>query len=254
MQRSQKVASKWNGWLRDSLRVNRLAWRCWCWFPRMAALRRSCVSVCRANGKERKKRPRVAVKGRKWKIEARPSLRWFVQVTTDWRDAQWHVVSSAKDKHSVIICSDSDMTRLHSKRRRDGGSGVWECGAVQEWLPCVELRDESRTGILFCQLECANGNVRAAGKLMNLIGEMPPLSSNAWSIAIVFSGRWCFFSCYFLIVFSAWPGCLRLKVWWWTLNQGEKGIDLQRESMLSSVTYKSRPEESDFGFRTQLAK
>lgn len=31
----------------------------------------------------------------------------------------------------------------------------------------------------FVNWECANGNVRAAGKLMNLIGEMPPLPPNA---------------------------------------------------------------------------
>lgn len=92
-----------------------------------------------------------------------------------------------------VYVSYAVMMRLHSKGWRDGGTeGVRVYGAVEEWLPGVELRDESRTGILFCQLECANGNVRAAGKLMNLIGEMPPLSPNAWSIAIVSSGRWCF--------------------------------------------------------------
>ena len=122
--------------------------------------------------------------------------------------------------------SYSIMMRLHSKGGRDAGTEAERAyGAAEEWLPSVELRDESRTGILFCQLECANGNVRAAGKLMNLIGEMPPLSPYAWSIAIVFFGRWCF-----LLFFDCFPlpgqGCLQLRVSWWTLSQGNKGIDL----------------------------
>lgn len=80
-------------------------------------------------------------------------------------------------------------------------------GAMQEWLPVVELRDESRTSILFCQLDCANGNVRAAGKLMNLIGQMPPLPPNAWSIAIVFPERQCF-----LLFFDCFPHLARPSV------------------------------------------
>lgn len=80
-------------------------------------------------------------------------------------------------------------------------------GAMQEWLPVVELRDESRTSILFCQLDCANGNVRAPGKLMNLIGEMPPLPANAWSIAIVFPTRPCF-----SLFFDCFPHMARLSV------------------------------------------
>lgn len=101
-----------------------------------------------------------------------------------------------------VYVSYCAMMRVHSEGWRDGGTEeVRGYGAVEEWLRTVELRDESRTGILFCQLECANGNVRAPGKLMNLIGEMPPLLPNAWSIAVVFSGRWyfslLFFDCFF---------------------------------------------------------
>lgn len=58
-----------------------------------------------------------------------------------------------------------------------------------------------------------------------------------------------FFSLLFFWWFSPRPGpaVSRLRVWWWTLSQGNKGIDLRRESMLSSVTYKSGPVKSDFG-------
>lgn len=117
-----------------------------------------------------------------------------------------------KGVRSVYV-SYSVMMRLRSwgmeewrNRRVGGGGSVWRSGGVitrrgaEGWEP--------RTGILFCQLECANGNVRAAGKLMNLIGEMPPLSPNAWSIAIVFPGRWCFsllfFDCFLRL---AWLFC-----------------------------------------------
>lgn len=75
----------------------------------------------------------------------------------------------------------------------------------------MELRDESQTGILFCQLECANGNVRAARKLMNLMGEMPPLSRTPDQLPLSFLSA-DVFRCYFLIVFSAWPGCLLVRV------------------------------------------
>lgn len=127
--------------------------------------------------------------------------------------------------------------------------GGWMYGAAEEWLPGAELRDESQTGILFCQLECANGNVRAAGKLMNLIGEMPPLSPNAWSIAIVFCGCWSFFfffgcCCFFVLLFF---DCFLFLAWLSvvkslmvnSVSQGNKGIDPRQESMFSSVTYKS---------------
>lgn len=106
-------------------------------------------------------------------------------------------------------------------RWKRGGRG-WRA----EWLPAVKLSDESRTGILFCQLECANGNVRAPWKLMNLMGEMPPLWANAWSIAIVFSERWCFcllFIYLFLLFFFfrlPMPGLAapRIRGWWWTFE------------------------------------
>lgn len=165
--------------------------------------------------------------------------------------AQWHASSlnsSQKKGHALCLCfiCCHDEAALERWQKRGGFGGGWMYGAAEEWLPGAELRDESQTGILFCQLECANGNVRAAGKLMNLIGEMPPLSPNAWSIAIVFCGCWsfffgccCFLWCYFLIVFSSWHGSLWLRVWWWTLSQGNKGIDPRQESMFSSVTYKS---------------
>lgn len=131
------------------------------------------------------------------------------------------------------------MMRRHSKGWRNGGTKERRVyGAVEEWLPREELRDGSRTGILFCQLECANGNVRVAEKLMNLMGEMPPLSANAWSIAIVSSGPWCFSLLFFdCFLHLAWLFVEQSLMW--TLSQGNKGIDLRRESILSSVTYKS---------------
>lgn len=77
----------------------------------------------------------------------------------------------------VMCCVHILFSAMMSLHRRDGG-GAW-CSAGRSDYPAVELRNERRTGILFCQLECANGNVRAVGKLMNLIGEMAPLLPNA---------------------------------------------------------------------------
>lgn len=91
--------------------------------------------------------------------------------------------------------------RVHSEGCREGGEEEARVyGAVEEWLPSVELRDESRTGILFCQLECANGNVRAPGKLMNLIGDATSLAKCLINCRCLL---WAliFFRCYFLIVF-----------------------------------------------------
>lgn len=190
----------------------------------------------------------VVMRG-KWKAEMCPSPRWFAQVTSDCSVACLFLKLKPKKRACVVFMFYMLSWRgcAGEMAEERGVWGGWMYGAAEEWLPGAELRDESQTGILFCQLECANGNVRAAGKLMNLIGEMPPLSPNAWSIAIVFCGCWSFFFmvvvvflwCYFLIVFSSWHGSLWLRVWWWTLSQGNKGIDPRQESMFSSVTYKS---------------
>lgn len=154
-----------------------------------------------------------------------------------------------KTRRALCLCFPPrhDEAALSGVEEQRGGGRARVYGAVEEWLPGVELKDESRTGILFCQLECANGNVRAAGKLMNLIAEMPPLSPNAWSIAIVYLGRRCFSVVIFWLFSPPGLAVLRLRVWWWTLSRGNKAIDLGRESMLSSVTYKRRPVKSDLG-------
>lgn len=88
---------------------------------------------------------------------------------------------------------------------------------------------------------------------MNLIREMPPLSlQSPDQLPLSFVGAGV---CrYFLIVFSARSGCLQFRVWWWTLSHVNKGIDLWRQSMLSSVTYKSRPVKSDFGSSNSVCK
>lgn len=160
----------------------------------------------RAREAHRGSEKQEVVMGGKWKAEMCPSPRWFAQVTSDCSVACLFLKLKPKKRACVVfmfyMLSWRGCTGEMAEER--GVWGGWMYGAAEEWLPGAELRDESQTGILFCQLECANGNVRAAGKLMNLIGEMPPLSPNAWSIAIVFCGCWSFFfgcCCFFVVLF-----------------------------------------------------
>lgn len=202
-----------------------------------------------SGGREQEARE-VAVMGRKWKVEVCPSLRWFVQVTPDWRDAQWHAYSSdsSAEWRTLCLCSLPRHDEAALEEQRRGWVSVY--GAVEEWLPGVELKDESRTGILFCQLECANGNVRAAGKLMNLIGEMPPLSPNAWSIAIVSAGRQCFsllfFDCFLRL---AWLFCgykFDGELWVEEIKESIRDRDQCFHLLLTSAG----PVKSDFGLES----
>lgn len=194
--------------------VNSLAGRCWWWFWEMAALRRSCLGMQEERDRESKSKRQER---RWWWWWENEKLKCALPLGDlyKWPQIERMLFGIHTDfsTEQCMFYSSFPLSWWGCTPRKGGtGRGGLECGAVEEWLPSMELRDESRTGILFCQLECANGDVRAGAKLMNLIGEMPPLSPNAWSIAIVFSVRCTFVAYYFLIVFSAGPGCFAAKI------------------------------------------
>lgn len=96
----------------------------------------------------------------------------------------------------------SVMMRLHSDVLGQRGNRRSESLVVHRrsdyLLQCWGMR--ARPGILFCQFVCANGNVRASGKLMDLIGEMPPLWRMLDQLPLSFSGADVF--SYFFWLFS----------------------------------------------------
>lgn len=216
----------------------------------MAALRRSCLGMqeerARAGGENKRQE-----RWRWWEDNEK------LKCALPWGDLyKWPQIEGVLSGMRIPLTPQQSgvrsvyvpypvMMRLHWGSR--GGGVVSVYGAVEEWLPGVELRDESQTGILFCQLECANGNVRAAGKLMNLIGEMPPLSPNAWSIAIVSAGRQCFsllfFDCFLRL---AWLFCgyeFDGELWVEEIKESIRDRDQCFHLLLTSAG----PAKSDFG-------
>lgn len=200
---------------------------------------------------EREKERREVVMGRKWKVEVCPSLRWFIQVTPDWRECSVACILHRllwKKLYILFMFHTLSWWGCTLRGWRDGGDrrgeSVWcsggvitRCGA-EGW----ELDGYFILSIGVCKWKCQSSRKTNESDRRDATS----LTECLINCHCLFLGA-DVFRCYFLIVFSAWPGCLRLRVWWWTLSQGNKGIDLRQESMLSSVTYKSGPVKSDFG-------
>lgn len=108
---------------------------------------------------------------------------------------------------------------------RTGATGKqeeWEPGgASEEWLPAAVLRDESQAGYFILSIRVCKWKCQSVWKTNGSDRRDATSLENAWSIAIVFFGRWCF-QLFFLIVFPGRPGCLQLGVWFWTLSRGNK--------------------------------
>lgn len=165
--------------------------------------------------------------------------------------AQWHASSlnsSQKKGMRCVYVLYAVMTRLRWRDgRREGGLGglnVW-CG----WGVITGRRAEGWEpngyfilSIGVCKWKCQSGRKtnesdrRDASSLAEFLINCHCL---LWVLIFFFLVVVVFLWCYFLIVFSSWHGSLWLRVWWWTLSQGNKGIDPRQESMFSSVTYKS---------------
>lgn len=128
----QKVASKWNRWLRDSLcalPVDSLAGRRWWWFQEKAALRRSCLGMQAEQGRRTE-----GARNKRWWWEENEKLKCALP----WGDlrkwpqiAQWHASSlnsSQKKGHALCLCfiCCHDEAALERWQKRGGFGGV-EC-------------------------------------------------------------------------------------------------------------------------------
>lgn len=206
----------------------------------------------RAREAHRGSEKQEVVMGGKWKAEMCPSPRWFGQVTLDWRDAQRHASSlnsSQKKGMRCVYVLYAVMTRLRWRDgRREGGLGglnVW-CG----WGVITGRRAEGWEpngyfilSIGVCKWKCQSGRKTNESDRRDATSLAECLINCHCLLWVLIFFLWLllgfFVCCYFLIVFSSRHGSLWLRVWWWTLSQGNKGIDPRQESMFSSVTYKS---------------
>lgn len=171
----------------------------------------------------------------KWKLMIALPQRDLHKWPPDWRDAPWHAYWLLCETAYVLFIFPS-LSRLHSKGWRSKGG--WE----EEWLPSMELRDESRYFILsigVCKWKCQSSkktnesDTRDATSLAKLLINCHCLF-------------WAFFPSAWLFFFRRAQLYPHLRFWWWTSRQGNKGIDRGQESMLSSVAYKCGSVKSTF--------
>lgn len=163
MWRSQKVASKWNGWLRDSLRVcgRSVVWqgdadddsRRWLHWEGVVWVCRKSKKGGDKGSRESVRETREVVMGRKWKVEVCPSPE--VIYTSDPRPKA-HSVANAllwQKAYALFMFLTPSWWGCALEGWRNGGTeglgGVGVYGAVEEWLPGVELRDESRERVFY---------------------------------------------------------------------------------------------------------
>lgn len=202
-----------------------------------------------SGGREQEARE-VVVMGRKWKVEVCPSLRWFVQVTPDWRDAQRHAYSSdsSAEQHTLCLCSlpRHDEAALEEPRRGGGVERVWCSGGVitrrgaEGWEP----NGYFILSIGVCKWKCQSG-------WKTNESDRRDATSLAERLINCHCLRWppMFFAVIFWLFSPPGLAVLRLRVWWRTLSRGNKGIDPRQGSMLSSVTYKCGACEKWFWIR-----
>lgn len=146
MWRSQKVASKWNGWLRDSLRVcgRSTGWRGdadddsgrWLHFG----------GGCLGMQEERDEESESQRQERWWWWEENEKLKCALPWGDlyKWPQIEGMLCGMHTDFAAYVQFIFPSLSWWCCTLRDGGTEGGWECGAVEEWLPGVELRDVER--------------------------------------------------------------------------------------------------------------
>lgn len=228
--------------------VHRLAGRCWWWFWEMAALRRRLFRYAgRARRGEWEPETReVVVMGRKWKVEV-CALPWGDLYK--WPQIEGMLCGMHTDFAAYVQFIFPSLSWWCCTLRDGGTEGGWECGAVEEWLPGVELRDVERgyfiLSIGVCKWKCQSGRKTNESDRRDATS----LAKRLINCHCLLRALGVFLLVIFWLFSPPGPAVSRLRFWWWTLSQGNKGIDRRRESMLSSVTYKRGAVKSDSWIR-----